>query len=125
MIDPAASMMPAVDTLAHLTSTIYFTISGTPKATATLSGILKLRLARREENGLIYVGRVGTGWDRKTARAIRHALEPLARRTAPLVKPLKKADTTWVEPRFDAEIAYSEITDDGIVRHPSFKRLVP
>jgi len=29
------------------------------------------------------VGRVGTGWDRKTARAIRHALEPLARPTAP------------------------------------------
>jgi hypothetical protein len=42
-----------------------------------------LRLARREERGLIYVGRVGTGWDRKTARAIRHALEPLARPTAP------------------------------------------
>jgi hypothetical protein len=46
-------------------------------------GLLKLRLARREERGLIYVGRVGTGWDRKTARAIRHALEPLARPTAP------------------------------------------
>jgi bifunctional non-homologous end joining protein LigD len=89
------------------------------------AGLLKLRLARREASGLIYVGRVGTGWDRKTARAIRHALEPLARATAPLAKPLKKADTTWVEPRFDAEIAYAEITDDGMVRHPSFRRLVP
>jgi hypothetical protein len=88
-------------------------------------GLLTLRLARREERGLIYVGRVGTGWDRKTARAIRHALEPLARPTAPLAKPLKKVDTTWVEPRFDAEIAHAEITDDGMVRHPSFKRLVP
>jgi bifunctional non-homologous end joining protein LigD len=56
---------------------------------------------------------------------IRHALEPLAQATAPLAKPLKKADTTWVEPRLDAEIAYAEITDDGMVRHPSFKRLVP
>jgi bifunctional non-homologous end joining protein LigD len=74
---------------------------------------------------LIYVGRVGTGWDRKTARAIRHALEPLSRPAAPLAKPLKKADTTWVEPRLDVEIAYAEITDDGMVRHPSFKRLVP
>jgi hypothetical protein len=37
----------------------------------------------------------------------------------------KKADTTWVEPRFDAEITYGEITDDGMVRHPSFKQLVP
>jgi bifunctional non-homologous end joining protein LigD len=43
---------------------------------------------------------------------------------APFTKPLKKADTTWVEPRFDAEIAYAEFTDDGMVRHPSFKRFV-
>jgi bifunctional non-homologous end joining protein LigD len=85
---------------------------------------LKLRLARRERRALIYVGRVGTGWDRETAREIRRALEPLAQPTAPLTKPLKKADTTWVEPRFDADITYAEITDDGMVRHPSFKRLV-
>ena len=88
-------------------------------------GLLKLRLARREDDALVYVGRVGTGWDRETARKIRRALEPLARPTAPLAKPLKKADTTWVEPRFDAEITYGEITDDGMVRHPSFKQLVP
>jgi bifunctional non-homologous end joining protein LigD len=74
---------------------------------------------------MIYVGRVGTGWDRETARAIRRALDPLARPTAPLAKLLKKADTTWVEPRFDAEIAYAVITDDGMVRHPSFMRLIP
>jgi bifunctional non-homologous end joining protein LigD len=85
---------------------------------------LKLRLARREGNGLVYVGRVGTGWDRKTAGEIRRALEPLARSTAPLAKPLKKRDTTWVEPRFDAEITYAEITADGMVRHPSFMRLL-
>jgi bifunctional non-homologous end joining protein LigD len=89
------------------------------------SGLLKLRLARREGRELVYVGRVGTGWDRKTAGRIRRALEPLARPTAPLPKSLKKRDTTWVEPRFDAEITYAEITDDGMVRHPAFKRLVP
>ena len=89
------------------------------------AGLLKLRLARREEDRLIYVGRVGTGWDRETARAVRGALEPLACRTTPLAKPLRKADTIWVEPRFDAEITYAEITDDGMLRHPVFKALVP
>jgi ATP-dependent DNA ligase len=74
---------------------------------------------------LAYVSRRHGGWDRATAKAIRRALEPLARPTAPLAKPLKKADTTWIEPRFDDEIAYAEIADDGMVRHPSFKRLVP
>jgi bifunctional non-homologous end joining protein LigD len=89
------------------------------------SGLLKLRLARREGRELVYVGRVGTGWDRKTAGDIRRVLESLARPTPPLAKPLKKQDTTWVEPRIDAEITCAEIPDDGMVRHPSFKRLVP
>jgi hypothetical protein len=62
--------------------------------------------------------------DHKTAGEIRRVLEPLARPTAPLAKQLKKQDTTWVEPRFDAEITYAEITDDRMVGHPSFKRLV-
>jgi bifunctional non-homologous end joining protein LigD len=74
---------------------------------------------------LIYAGRVATGWDYKTARAIRRALAPLVRPTSPLSKPIKKKDTTWVKPRYDAEVTYAYITDDGMVRHPSFKRLVP
>jgi bifunctional non-homologous end joining protein LigD len=41
-----------------------------------------------------------------------------------LTVPVKKRDTTWVEPRFDAEITYSEITNDGMVRQPSFKALL-
>ncbi len=88
------------------------------------SGLKKLRLAQRDGDALVYVGRVGTGWDRAMAREIRRALEPLGRPTAPSAAPLKKADTTWVEPRFDAEITYAEITDDGMVRHPVFQRLV-
>jgi len=88
------------------------------------TGILKLRLARREGGALIYVGRVGAGWDHKIAHAIRRALEPLARPTSALTVPLKKRDTTWVEPRFDVEITYSEITNDGMVRQSSFKGLL-
>jgi bifunctional non-homologous end joining protein LigD len=55
-------------------------------------GLAKLRLARREGRTLIYAGRVGTGWDHKTARAIRRALEPLARSTSPLTTPIKKKE---------------------------------
>ena len=42
-------------------------------------GLAKLRLARREGGKLIYAGRVGTGWDYKTARKIRSALTPRGR----------------------------------------------
>jgi bifunctional non-homologous end joining protein LigD len=88
-------------------------------------GLAKLRLARREGGKLVYAGRVGTGWDYKTAREIRSALIPFARPMSPLTKPIKKRDTVWVEPCFDAEIAFADITDDGMVRHPSFKMLRP
>src|SRR5712672_2007906 len=50
-------------------------------------------------------------------------LGPLARRTAPLAKPLRKPGTIWVEPRVDADIACMDLTDEGIVRHASFKGL--
>ena len=85
------------------------------------SGLLKLRLARREGRELVYVGRVGTGWNRKSAGEIRRVLEPLARPTAALAKPLKRQDTTWVEPRFDAEITYAEILTTAwcVIRHSS------
>ena len=86
-------------------------------------GLAKLRLARWEGDKLVYAGRVGTGWDYRTAREIRNTLAPLARRTSPLAKPIKKKDTTWVEPWFEAEVAYADMTDDGMVRHPSFKAL--
>jgi hypothetical protein len=48
----------------------------------------------------------------------------LARPTAPLAKPLKKARTTWL-PHVDAEIMDDpEITEDGMVPHPVFKALL-
>lgn len=49
---------------------------------------------------------------------------PLARPTCALAQPIKRADTIWVEPRYEAEIAYTEITGDGMLRQPSFKGLL-
>jgi hypothetical protein len=53
------------------------------------------------------------GVEHKTARAVRAALAALARPTSPLSKPIKKRDTTWVEPRFDAEITYATLLMTG------------
>jgi bifunctional non-homologous end joining protein LigD len=89
------------------------------------NGLAKLRLARRDGDRLIYVGRVGTGWDRKAAATIRRTLTPLARPTSPLSERLRKADTTWVAPQYVAEVEYLEFSSDGMLRHPSFKGLAP
>jgi bifunctional non-homologous end joining protein LigD len=87
-------------------------------------GLLKLRLARREGGALIYAGAVGTGWDRKAARSIRRALDPHLRRRSPLHKRVKAPDTRWVEPAYDAEVAYSDVTAHGMLQRPVFKALV-
>ena len=91
---------------------------------ARSGGISALRLGRRERRELLYAGKVGTGFDRKSAAEVRRQLEPLAVKRSPLTTPIKKPGTIWVEPKFEAEVAYGHITHDGLVRHPSFKRLI-
>ena len=74
------------------------------------------------ENGeLRYAGKVGTGFD--TAELFRlHALmKPLARKEPTVKAP--RAETrggNWIEPKLVAEIAYTEMTRDGTLRHPSY-----
>jgi len=49
-------------------------------------------------------------------------LVAIERRTSPLDIPIKKTpDMFWVEPNLVCSITYSEITDDGNVRHPVFQ----
>ena len=39
------------------------------------------------------------------------------------INELKRPDTTWVEPEVVADIAFTELTEDGTLRHASFKKL--
>lgn len=86
--------------------------------------IAALRLARRDGADLVYAGKVGTGFSVRTAQTVRERLEPLMRKTPPLAKPLRKKDTVWVEPTLSAKVELLEMTEDGQVRHASFKGLV-
>ena len=88
------------------------------------NGISALRLGRREGNELLYAGKVGAGFTRKSAAEVRRQLEVLAVKRSPLTRPIREPDTTWVAPEFEAEITYGHITNDGLVRQASFKRLV-
>lgn len=89
------------------------------------NSIAALRLARRAGGELVYAGKVGTGFSVRAAQSVRDRLEPLMRKTPPTAKPLNRPDTTWVEPTVEADIACMDLTDDGMVRHASFKGLKP
>ncbi len=91
-----------------------------PESTA---GIAALRLGEMCGGKLMYAGKVGTGWSRQDAADIRRKMDALVRKRSPLDEPIRKPDTRWVEPRYEAEIAFADMTDDGLVRHPRFHGL--
>ena len=80
-----------------------------------------LHLGVYEGRALAYVSKVGTGFDEKTLRCLWDALQPLARSTSPFAtrSPTGRGHH-WVEPRLVCEARFSEWTDDGGVRHPTF-----
>jgi hypothetical protein len=63
------------------------------------------------------------GFTMDEAREIREALDPFIRKTSPLSVPVKKPKATWVEPTVLAEVRYSSLTQDGLLREPVFKGL--
>jgi bifunctional non-homologous end joining protein LigD len=81
-----------------------------------------LYLAKKEGKAFRYVGKAGTGFTRKVAAELRQKLNPFVI-PKPVVK-LKRKDAVWVEPKFKAEVEYRDITNDGHLRHTTFKRLI-
>jgi DNA ligase D-like protein (predicted ligase) len=69
---------------------------------------------------LRYAGKVGTGFTEATLSALHRRLAPLARATSPFANPPRERGVTWVEPRLVAQLAFTEMTTDGKLRHPAF-----
>jgi bifunctional non-homologous end joining protein LigD len=88
-------------------------------------GFKSLLLGYYRGEKLVYAGRVGTGFDSERLRELSARLDPLARKTSPFAGlPAGTARAArWVTPKLVAEIAYSEFTDEGMLRHPSFVAL--
>ena len=87
------------------------------------TGVAALYLGKKEGKELVYMGKVGTGWDRTTSGKIRKALDTVVSPKAKLTKPIRKPKATWVEPTFYADIEYRDITSEGLLRASSFKGL--
>jgi bifunctional non-homologous end joining protein LigD len=79
-----------------------------------------------KSGGLLYAGKVGTGFDQKLLRDLRKRLEKIERKTPAFKNPPRGAEARrshWVEPKLVAEIAFTEWTEDGVLRHPTFQGL--
>lgn len=86
-----------------------------------------LLLGARDASGkLVYTGKVGTGFDEGTLRTIGTKLRASEVSKNMLERTPPREETRgahWVKPRMVAEISFTEWTEDGRLRHPSFEGL--
>ncbi len=83
-----------------------------------------LVLGKYEGEKLIYIGHTGTGFNDKSLNEVEKKLAPLVTDKMPFSKkPKTNMPVTWVKPKLVCEIKFSEITDEGILRHPVFMGL--
>jgi bifunctional non-homologous end joining protein LigD len=102
-----------------------FVIAGftDPGGSRTAFGALLVATRDGANSPLRYAGKVGTGFDERTLRSLHARLKPLERQTPPVDKASARGvarNVHWVEPKLVAEIAYTEWTGDGRLRHPIY-----
>lgn len=101
-----------------------FVIVGWTEGTGSREGFGALVLGVHDAEGrLIHAGRVGTGFAADDLRDVRARLDGLAARRSSLLDPPSGASARgvhWVRPELVAEVAFSEWTPDGALRHPVF-----
>lgn len=86
-----------------------------------------LLLGAHDADGrLRYTGRVGTGFNAASLRDIAGRLKKLARKSCPAdvpPDPSERRGARWVTPELVAEVEFTQWTDEGRLRHPSFQGL--
>lgn len=86
-----------------------------------------LQIAEPKDGGLLYRGKVGTGFDDATMKLVMSKLAKVAVTPKPQLQGGKVVDeklTTWLAPTVVAEVSYAMITRDNMYREPVFVKLV-
>lgn len=83
--------------------------------------IASLYLGRWEGDRLLYAGKAQSGFKQAMLYELRERLDRHIRQSSPLSVPVKKPKATWVDPVLPAEIEYSSLTSERLLRAPVFK----
>lgn len=90
-----------------------------PEGSRLALGALLLGYHRGDD--LVYAGKVGTGFSQEVLRDLHARLVALERETSPCtVGKLPSTGVHWAEPELVAEVAFTEWTTAGQLRHPRF-----
>ena len=80
-------------------------------------------LGQHEGDELRYIGKVGTGFTRKSSIENRRKLDAITTAKSPLTKPVRTLKLRGVEPKYVADVEYRDGAAEGYPRHSSFKGL--
>jgi DNA ligase D-like protein (predicted ligase) len=84
-------------------------------------GFGALLLAYHDDGEVVYAGKVGTGFDDELLERLRRRLDALEQDRPPFTQGrLPRAGVHWVRPELVAQVAFTEWTGDGQLRHPRF-----
>jgi bifunctional non-homologous end joining protein LigD len=100
-----------------------FMIVGYEHSSSARGGIGSVLLAARSGHDWIYVGSVGTGFKEADAIYLRKTLDVLKTKTPACSYDGRRKDVVWAQPTLIAEIEYRAWTDEGRLRHASYKGL--
>ncbi len=104
-----------------------FVVGGWAEGAGARSAFGALLVGFHDGTGALhYAGRVGTGFDDATVKALLDALLTIETAEPPFTdRPTGAAAKRvhWVRPLLVAEVAFAEWTRDGVLRQPSFKGL--
>ncbi|MCQ2989093.1 DNA ligase D [Pseudomonas tremae] len=93
-----------------------------PQGSRSAFGALLLAV-NDDKQGLVYAGRVGTGFTEQTLKQLQKKLQPLQREGSPLGSKLSSAQARgvqWVEPQQVCEVEFAQWTREGILRQAAF-----
>jgi bifunctional non-homologous end joining protein LigD len=98
-------------------------ILGYTKKEDTPKQFSALLLGLYNNGQLQYAGKVGTGFTDKQQWELIKQFKPLVVKQTPVKKPALRESIIWLKPVLLCEISYTELTEQGVFRHPSFKGL--
>ncbi|MEU6249455.1 non-homologous end-joining DNA ligase [Glycomyces sp. NPDC047010] len=98
-----------------------FVVGGFTDPQGARTGFGALLIGYHDGRGpLRYAGKVGTGYDDATLRDLRARMDALAEAKSPFKDPVRER-AHWVRPELVVQVAFTEWTADGMLRHPRFQ----
>lgn len=110
-------------------------IGGYTKNKDSSKSFSSLLLGVYEEGKLIYKGKAGTGFSDQLQKDLLEQFKPLVRKSSPfselpdINKPSRfqpkpvQAIAVWLKPELVCEVGFTEMTKEGVMRHPAFKAM--